>query len=91
MASINFRESHSIGTYLQDYGSVLAAVPVVAQPLLHRHVLKMEVMLEPGTSYVSWASVNIDGYLYNAQKVHGVLLHLRTPRVVKSNPLTVSG
>ena len=48
---------------------MLAAAPVLIHPLLHRHVLEMEALLRPGACHISWASVNIDGFLHQAQKV----------------------
>jgi len=42
---------------LQDYERVLAAVPALALPLLHIHVLEMEAKLQPGCQHISWASM----------------------------------
>ena len=59
---------------LQDYERVLAAVPALALPLLHIHVLEMEAKLQPGCQHISWASMNIDGFLHYARKVLQLLL-----------------
>ena len=54
---------------LQELEHILGSVPLLARPLLEPHLLELEAKLRPGTLYLTWASMNIDGYLHYAQKV----------------------
>lgn len=65
----------SCSLLLQEHERVVESIPVLARPLLQRHLLDMEEKLRPGTHYLTWASMNIDGYLHYAQKV---ILHFHT-------------
>lgn len=53
----------------QEHERVLASVPEAARPLLEPHFAAMEARLRPGASVLTWASMNIDGYLYYAHQV----------------------
>ena len=53
----------------QEHEQTLGSVPLLARPLLEPHLLELEAKLRPGTLYLTWASMNIDGYLHYAQKV----------------------
>ena len=64
---------------LQELEHILSSVPLLARPLLEPHLLELEAKLRPGTLYLTWASMNIDGYLHYAQKVLQRLSFL-TPR-----------
>ena len=54
---------------VQEHEQPLGCVPLLARPLLEPHLLELEAKLRPGTLYLTWASMNIDGYLHYAQKV----------------------
>lgn len=72
---------------LQEHEQILGSVPRLARPLLEPHLLELEARLQPGTLYLTWASMNIDGYLHYAQKVLQRLLPFTTER--RCSPLTV--
>ena len=63
---------------LQELEHILGSVPLLARPLLEPHLLELEAKLRPGTLYLTWASMNIDGYLHYAQKVLQHLSFLTT-------------
>lgn len=46
-----------------------ASVPEVLRPLMLPHLAAMEAKLRPGCSVLTWASMNIDGYLHYAHQV----------------------
>ena len=48
---------------------MVRSVPEVARPLLEPHLAAMEARLQPGATVLTWASMNIDGYLHFAHAV----------------------
>lgn len=48
---------------------MVRSVPEVARPLLEPHLAAMEARLRPGATVLTWASMNIDGYLHFAHAV----------------------
>ena len=60
----------------QEHDRVLDEVPDCARPLLAPRVAALEARLAPGCTVLTWASMNIDGYLHYARQVPLVLLHV---------------
>lgn len=48
---------------------MVKSLPEVARPLLEPHLAAMEARLRPGATVLTWASMNIDGYLHFAHAV----------------------
>lgn len=57
---------------------MVRSVPEVARPLLEPHLAAMEARLRPGATVLTWASMNIDGYLHFAHAVR-IYRNIRLP------------
>ena len=55
----------------QEHDRVLDEVPECARALLRARMDALEQRLAPGCSLLTWASMNIDGYLRYARQVLG--------------------
>jgi dynein heavy chain len=58
---------------LDSYRAVAAQIPPVLLPLLEPHLRDFERKLHPGMVTLTWASMNIDGYLH---RLHATLFRL---------------
>lgn len=54
---------------VHEYESVMARVQPVFKPLLKPHLEDMEKKVAPGMFILTWASMNIDGYLHRFKQV----------------------
>lgn len=54
---------------VRQYESVLRAVAPVFKPLLKPHLQDMERKVAPGLFSLTWASMNVDGYLHRFKQV----------------------
>lgn len=56
---------------VREYESIMARVQPVFKPLLKPHLEDMEKKVAPGMFILTWASMNIDGYLHRFKQVWG--------------------
>jgi len=54
---------------VNEYEEVMARVQPVFKPLLKPHLEDMEKKVAPGMFILTWASMNIDGYLHRFKQV----------------------
>ena len=59
----------------QEHERVVGSVPAAALQLLEPHLAAMEARLRPGATVLTWASMNIDGYLHFAHQVTHLCSH----------------
>ena len=52
----------------QEHEKVVRRMASAALPLLKPHLEAMEARLRPGATVLTWASMNIDGYLHFAHQ-----------------------
>ena len=57
-------------------------VPPEAEALLRAHLADLEARLRPGELVLTWASLNVDGFLYQLEQVR--------PAVARPCPLILS-
>jgi hypothetical protein len=61
---------------VHEYEGVMARVQPVFKPLLKPHLEDMEKKVAPGMFILTWASMNIDGYLHRFKQVGKPLQHI---------------
>ena len=49
---------------LSEYEVVMSRVTPIIEPLLKKHMLELEAVIQPGLLTLTWTSMNIDAYLY---------------------------
>ncbi len=54
----------------QEHERVLSLVPPVTRSLLRPHLEDVDNKIQPGAVILTWASMNIDGYLHHIHQVN---------------------
>ena len=55
--------------FVQEHERVLSLVPPVTRGLLRPHLEDVDNKIQPGAVILTWASMNIDGYLHHIHQV----------------------
>jgi hypothetical protein len=62
------RPPHTLGQ-VREFEDVMARMQPVFKPLLKPHLEDLEKKVAPGLFILTWASMNIDGYLHRFKQV----------------------
>ena len=54
--------------HAQEYERMVDSVPAEARALLQMHLADLEARLRPGELVLTWASLNVDGFLQSLQQ-----------------------
>ena len=81
---------HLACNFPQELDRITSSVKPSLELLLRPHLLDLDEKIRPGTSVLTWTSMNIDGYIYRFHQARACLLPAAWSHVVNPNPYKVA-